>query len=209
MHRDLEQFKPSVVVIDPISAFRGPSSEVHATLLRMVDLLKSLGITSMFTSLRSGGSLLEGTDQGLSSLMNSWIKLTDVEENGERNRILYIIKSRGTSHSNQVREYRMTDKGIELIDAYIGAEGVLTGTARVTQESREWAAAERRRQEIERRKRDLARRRSAVERQIAELHAALEVEEEESRTLLTEEDAREAALVTERATIAVRRGAAE
>ncbi|WP_428483576.1 circadian clock protein KaiC [Rhodopila sp.] len=209
MHRDVAQFAPSVVVVDPISAFRGPSSEVHATLLRMVDLLKNLGITSLFTSLRSSGSLLEGTDQGLSSLMDSWIKLMDVEENGERNRILYIIKSRGTSHSNQVREYRMTDAGIELIDAYIGPEGVLTGTARLTQEAREQAASEHRRQEIERRRRDFARRRDAVERQIAELRAVLEIEEEEAQTRLTEENAHEAALASDRQVIAVRRGAAE
>ncbi len=209
MHRDLAQFRPAVVVIDPISAFRGPASEVHATLLRMVDLLKKSGITSLFTSLRSGGSLMEGTDQGLSSLMDSWVKLVDLEENGERNRILYIVKSRGTSHSNQVREFRMTDSGVELIDAYVGAEGVLTGTARLTQESREQAASARRRQQIERRRRDLARRRGAVERQIAELQAALETEEDEARLLLDEEDAHETALATDREVIAGRRGAAE
>ena len=208
MHRDLERFKPSVVVIDPISAFRGPSSEVHSTLLRMVDLLKSQGITSLFTSLRSGGSLLEGTDQGLSSLMDSWIKLMDVEANGERNRVLYIIKSRGTSHSNQVREYRMTDEGVELINAYIGPEGVLTGTARLTQEAREQSAGERRRQEVERRRRDLHRRRATVERQIAEMQAALELEESEAEMLLRESDAHEAALADNRTAIAGRRGVA-
>jgi circadian clock protein KaiC len=206
MHRDLDEFKPSVVVVDPISAFRGPRVEVHSTLLRMVDLLKSRGITALFTSLRSGASPLEGTDDGLSSLMDSWIKLATVEENGERNRIICIIKSRGSRHSNQVREYRMTDAGIEIVDAYLGSGGVLTGTARVMQEAREAAAARRHRQDLDRRKRDLGRRRHAIERQITELRAVLEGEEEELRTLLAEDEAREATVGTERRILGDRRG---
>ena len=142
MHRDLDDFKPDVVVIDPISAFRGPDTEVHATLLRMLDLLKSRGITGpVHQPAGRDDAMAEGTDHGLSSLMDVWIKLSDIEANGERNRMLYVIKSRGMSHSNQVREYRVTDSGIELIDAYIGPEGVLTGTARLSQEARERAAA--------------------------------------------------------------------
>ena len=146
MHRDLDAFKPDMVVVDPISAFRGPPTEVHATLLRMLDLLKSRGITTLFTSLRTETTEGEGTDHGLSSLMDVWIKLMDIEANGERNRLLYLVKSRGMSHSNQVREYRVTDSGIELIEAYIGPEGVLTGIARPSQEAREKAAAKRRRE---------------------------------------------------------------
>ncbi len=209
MYRDVNEFKPDVVVLDPISAFRGPATEVHATLLRMLDLLKSRDITSLFTSLRIDGNLLEGTDLGLSSLMDAWITLMDVEANGERNRMLYVIKSRGMSHSNQVREYRVTDAGIELIEPYIGPEGVLTGTARLTQEAREQDAAVRRQQEVERQRRDLARRRAALERQIAELRAALEVEEDEARTVFAEEDAREAGLERDRAALAATRRAAE
>jgi len=209
MHRDLDSFKPDMVVLDPISAFRGPPSEVHATLLRMLDLLKSRGITSLFTSLRTEATEAEGTDHGLSSLMDVWIKLLDIEANGERNRILYLVKSRGMSHSNQVREYRVTDSGIELIEAYIGSEGVLTGTARLTQEARERAAATRRLQEVERRRREIARRRNILERQIEELRANLEVEEEEARKLLTEEEAHETTLSADRAAVAARRGAAE
>jgi len=122
MNRDVTTFQPSVVVVDPISAFRGPDLEVHSTLLRMVDLLKTNGVSSLFTSLRSGEGDITVSDPGLSSLMDSWIKLSDIQENGENNRILYIIKSRGASHSNQVREYRMTDTGIQLMEAYIGPE---------------------------------------------------------------------------------------
>ncbi|MBI0539470.1 circadian clock protein KaiC [Roseomonas sp. KE2513] len=209
MHRDLDRFEPDVVVIDPISAFRGPDTEVHATLLRMMDLLKSRGITALFTSLCTDGTMVEGTDQGLSSLMDAWVRLEDVEANGERNRALYVIKARGMSHSNQVREYRMTDTGIELIEPYIGPEGVLTGTARMSQAARERAAAARRQQEVERRRRDLARRREAMERQIGELRAALEIEEEEANLLLTQEDTHEATLASDRVAVATLRGAAE
>ena len=139
--------------------------------------------------------------------MDSWIKLTDVEENGERNRILYMVKSRGSSHSKQLREYRMTDAGIELIDAYIGPAGVLTGTARIIQEAHEEAEAEHHRQTIVQRSRDLARRRESVERQIAELRAAVEGEEDEARALSLEDEVREAALRHDRKVIAIRRGA--
>lgn len=205
MHRDVKRFSPSVVVIDPISAFRGPPSEVHSTLLRMVDLLKSEGITGLFTSLRTAGSLVDSTDRELSSLMNSWIKLVEVDANGERNRVLYVIKSRGMSHSNQVREYRMTDGGLELINAYIGPEGVLTGTARLSQEAREQAAGERRRQEIDQRRREGARRRAALEHQIVELQASIEIERDEAKTLLFEDEAHEAVLGLDRVAIAARR----
>ncbi len=209
MHRDLHRFTPSVVVVDPISALRGPDVEVHATLLRMVDLLKSRGITALFTSLRSPGSLHDGTDQAISSLMDSWIRLMDIEANGERNRVLYVIKSRGTSHSNQVREFRMTDGGIELIEPYIGPEGVLTGAARLSQEARERAAAEHRRREIAQRGRDLLRRRDGLERQIKELQATLEAEQDEAQALLIEQQAQDAILASNSAAIAARRVSAE
>jgi circadian clock protein KaiC len=205
MYRALEQFQPTIVVIDPISAFRGPSAEVRSVLLRMVDLLKGHGITALFTSLRSDGSLLDGTDQGLSSLMDTWIKLMNVEENGERNRLLCVVKSRGSSHSNQVREYSMSDAGIELIDAYIGPAGVLTGTARIIQDAHERAGLERRRQQELQRMRDIGRRRDAIERQIAELLATMQAAEMEEDTLRSETDAREAALRDDRNVVAARR----
>ena len=113
------------------------------------------------------------------------------------------------SHSNQVREYRMTPNGIELIDAYVGPEGVLTGIARTTQEARELAAAEQRRQDAARRLRDLARRREAVGRQIAELQAGLEIEAQEVLTLVGEDERREITLADDRRVVATRRGAAE
>ncbi len=209
MHRDIGRFQPSLVVVDPISALRGPSSEVHATLLRMVDLLKSRGITAMFTSLREDEEGFNARDHGVSSLMDVWIKLEQLEADGEMNRSLYVMKARGMSHSNQVREYRMGPSGIDLIEPYIGPEGVLTGTARLTQAAREAAAKLRRRQEAERQQRDLARRRETLERQIMEMRAALLAEEHEAGLLLQQEDLRETTLERDQAAVAVRRSAAE
>ena len=209
MSRDLQRFEPDVVVIDPISAFRGPAAEVHATLLRMMDLLKSRGVTALFTTLRTDGSLISGNDLGLSSLMDAWVKLIDIEADGERNRALYVIKARGMCHSNQVREYQVTDTGVELIEPYIGPEGVLTGTGRLTQAAREEAARLRRSQAAERRQRDIARRRRAMERRIEEMRTDLESEEDEAGLLLHEEAAHEDTLVSDRAAVAARRGAAK
>lgn len=208
MHREIEAFAPTIVVVDPISAFRGPAVEVHATLLRLMDLMKDEGTTTIFTSLRSGGSLWEGTEQGLSSLMDTWIRLADIEADGERNRLLHVIKARGMSHSNQMREYRITDAGFELVEAYVGPHGVLTGTARVIQEGRERAEAERQAAEREKRLREIARRRAAAERQIAELHAALEADEAEERHLVQTEEASLRSRAADLATVSVRRGAA-
>ena len=209
MHRDIRQFEPSVVVIDPVSALRGPPFDVHATLLRMVDMLKSRSITAVFTSLRADGAFDVAGDLGLSSLMDAWIKLVDVDADGERTRTLYVIKARGMSHSNQVREFIVTSDGIDLLDAYVGPAGVLTGTARVVQEAEERAAELRRRQNIERRKRDVVRRREAIERQIAELHARLDAEADEEGVLLAEDEARATTSEGERQAVASRRSAAE
>jgi circadian clock protein KaiC len=209
MHRDLDLFQPDVVVIDPISAFNGPEMEVQSVLLRMVDLLKARGITALLTSLLHQNYVSSQQDLGMSSLMDSWVRLFNEEANGEMNRTLYVIKSRGMSHSNQVREYVMSDAGIGLVEPYIGPEGVLTGSARLIQASREQAARLRRRQEAERRQRDLARRREATDRQIAELRAALEAEEEEITLLHSEDAEREAALEQDRDAMHRHRNAAE
>jgi circadian clock protein KaiC len=209
MNRDVERFAPAAVVIDPISAFRGPTPEVHAMLLRMVDLLKARGVTGLFTNLISGEGRGDGTEIGLSSLMDTWIGLHDVEANGERNRALYLLKSRGMSHSNQIREYLLTDEGVVLRAPYVGAGGVLTGTARQMQEAQERAALIQRRQEVERRGREFAAKRAAAERQIAETRAALDAEEAEIRTLTGQAGEREEAMERDRAVVAAIRGAAE
>jgi circadian clock protein KaiC len=209
MHRDIDRFRPSLVVVDPLSALRGPTTELQATLLRMIDLLKGRGITAVMTSLRAEAASGDADDLGVSSLMDAWVKLLNVEANGERTRTLYVIKARGMSHSNQVREFVMSGAGIRLVDAYVGPAGVLTGTAREAQEAQERAAALNRRQETERRKRVIAQQRRSIERQIAELHASLEVAEEEEALLAREDASREALFEDERSTMAQRRTAAE
>jgi circadian clock protein KaiC len=209
MNRDIEEFAPSAVIIDPISAFRGVQSEIHATLLRLVDVCKIRGITTVLTSLSLATDHVTESDRGVSSLMDSWISLTGVEANGERNRVLYVLKSRGMKHSNQLREYLLTDQGIQLIEPYIGQNGVLTGAARLAQEGFERADQVERNQAVQQRRRALARKRNAVERQIAELQAALEAEEEEADLGFVEDDAREDSIQSNRSAMAAKRGASQ
>jgi circadian clock protein KaiC len=207
LHRDLAAFQPDTVVIDPVSAFRGPSAELHVAVLRMVDLFKSRGITALFTSLQTSATAMNSADQSLSSVMDNWIRLSDVEANGERNHVLYVIKARGQSHSNQVREYRISKSGVELIPAYVGPDGVLTGAARMSQEAREKAGATRHRLRIARHRRDLALRHDALQSQISGLNASLEATEEEANRLLSEDEFSEAALAGGYAAMAAHRGA--
>jgi circadian clock protein KaiC len=207
MNRDIEQFAPAVLVVDTISAFRGPSTEIHATLVRLVDICKTKGITALFTSLSGSGAQMEESERSVSSLTDTWISLRDIEANGERNRVLYLLKSRGMNHSKQLREYQLTEHGIELVDAYIGPDGVLTGTARQAQAARERATGLVRRQITERRRLDVARKRATIERQIAEMRAAVEAEEEETAKLIEQEEASETAFGADRAAMAVSRGA--
>lgn len=211
MHRDIAQFAPAAVVIDPISAFRGPVDEVHAMLLRMVDFLKSKGITAVFTNLAPAalGVVADQTEHGLSSLMDTWIGLAEIEASGERNRGLYILKARGMRHSNQVREYQLTQQGIQLVEPYIGPAGVLTGSARLAQEARERAEAIARRQDSGRRGRQLEARRAMVDRQIAELRAGLLAEEHEVSALTAQADAMETTFGRERDAMRASRGAGD
>jgi circadian clock protein KaiC len=192
MHRDIERFAPDAVVVDPVSAFRGPDIEVHATLLRMVDLLKARGITALFTNLCGDEQQPSHGEHDLSSLMDTWISLRNIEAGGERNRGLYILKSRGMGHSNQIREYTMTAGGLQLIEIYSAAGGVLTGSARVARAAREQAEALARQQEIAQRRRQFEARSAAVQRQIAELQAALDQERKELALLAGEAEKHEA-----------------
>jgi circadian clock protein KaiC len=209
MHREIENFKPDVVVLDPISSLRGEQGEVHSALLRVIDLLKSRGTTALLTNLISGGNTTDATDVGMSSLMDTWLSLVHMETNGERNRGLYILKSRGMSHSNQIREFEITNGGMRLLNAYLGSNGVFTGSARIAREAADSAEELRRMQENDRKRRDMARKRASMQRQIAELQAALEAEEDEVSEWLTQDDAREKTYLNERDAMATRRGAAE
>ena len=206
MNRDIEDFDPAAIVVDPISAFRGLHFEIQATLLRLADICKTRGATALFTSLSLAADHASEADRGVSSLMDTWISLTDVEASGERNRVLYVLKSRGMHHSNQVREYRLTDHGIELIEPYVGAEGVLTGAARMVQEAREREEMIARHRLAERKRRELGRKRMALERQINELRSELDAEEQELALLVAEDEARETSFSADRAAMAAKRG---
>src|SRR6201994_4430640 len=174
MNRDIEQFKPATIIVDPISAFRGPTMEIHATLVRLADICKTKGITVVFTSLSAVDEQMSESERSVSSLMDTWISLRDVEADGERNRILYLLKSRGMSHSKQIREYELSNDGIHLTEPYLGPEGVLTGAARMAQEAREREDERDQLEQAEQRKRQIARKRDMLERQIAEKRAELE-----------------------------------
>jgi circadian clock protein KaiC len=175
----ITQFAPQVVIIDPISGLdtTGTPLEIKAALMRLLDWLKVKGITTMFTDLTMGGSALERTDVAISSLVDTWLVLRDLETNGERNRGLHILKSRGMAHSNQVREFIVTDSGIQLADVYIGPSGLLTGSARVQQEGRERAERVTLTEEAERQQLALECKRAALEAQVAALRAEFSGEE--------------------------------
>jgi circadian clock protein KaiC len=193
MYKLIRDFQPRAVVVDPINNFIavGTFEEIKSMLTRLVDFLKANQITSVFTSLTHGGHATERTDVAISSLIDTWLLLRDVEVSGERNRVLYLLKSRGMAHSQQVREFIITDRGIHLVDVYTGSEGVLTGSARLTQESRERAAALLREQDIQRKQRELDRKRLAVEAQVVALRASLESEQEELETAIAQARGRE------------------
>jgi len=206
MHRDIVQFDPAAIIVDPISAFRGPPTEIHATLVRLADICKTRGITTMFTSLSAIDEQMSESERSVSSLMDTWISLRDVEADGERNRILYLLKSRGMSHSKQVREYELSNDGIHMTQPYLGPEGVLTGAARMAQEAREREAEQELLELTEQRKRQMARKRDVLERQIAEMRASLEEEESEVSKLLERQDKRKASAESDREAMARKRG---
>jgi len=188
MIREIARFRPSLVVLDPISAFMdsGETLEVQSMLLRMVDYLKSNGITAVFTHLAHDQALAQ-TDAGLSSLMDAWLLLLNREVNGEFNRELYLLKARGMAHSNQVREFVMSDDGISLVEPYLGENGALTGSAR------RFAEAQARRNEVDRRttvtalQQKVEQRRRKAEMEIAALQADVAAEEAELRRLIQAE----------------------
>jgi circadian clock protein KaiC len=149
---------------------------------------------------------MDKADAGMSSLMDTWLSLVQLESNGERNRGIYVLKSRGMNHSNQIREYQLTSQGVKLIDAYLGKNGVLTGSARIAQEMVDAASTVRRVQDNERKQRDIQRKRSALERQIAELRAEIESEEEEARKSQQHDEELEKGLRAEKRAMAIQRG---
>ncbi len=180
IHDITAAFDPKVVVIDPITNFAstGTYSEVKSMVTRLIDTFKSRQITALFTSLTSGDSAPELSEVGVSSQMDSWLLLRNLECNGERNRGLYVLKSRGMAHSNQIREFVLTDHGVQLLDVYVGPSGLLTGSARVAQEAKERAEVEERNLQLKRKDFELKHKREQLEAQIARMRAEFELEEQ-------------------------------
>jgi circadian clock protein KaiC len=186
IHKLIDEVNPAVVVVDPITALlnSGTFTEAKNTVLRLVDFVKEKQITAFLTTLTAESGPAEQTDVNISSMVDMWLLLRNIENGGERNRGLYILKARGTSHSNQIREFLLTDRGVELRDVYLGDAGLLTGSARVCQEARDASVALLASQEIERKQLLLQRKRKALDAQIAALTLDLESEELESQQAL-------------------------
>ena len=195
MHKAVDTFKPSVAVIDPITNLitAGGEQEVKSMLTRLIDYLKTERVTALFTSLTQGGRSLEKTEAGISSLMDTWMVLRDLESNGERNRGLMIPKSRGMAHSNQIREFLLTDHGIELQDVYLGPSGVLTGSARAAQEAKERMADAEMKDDLDRKRRELEHRRTLAEAQIAAIRAGIDADKAEMKKIARQGEKRKKA----------------
>jgi circadian clock protein KaiC len=213
VHDIVRAFRPDVVVVDPISdlTMARDEAEVKPTLMRLIDFLKKEQITAVFTCLTSGGdatSAPEDSQISVSSLMDTWLMLRNIEFTGERNRTIFVRKSRGMAHSNQVREFVLSDKGMDLVDVYLGGDRVLTGSARLSQEALERAAAALRAQNHQRKLRQLAGKRQAIEAQIAALQAEAEAETEEVHFAITQETSLERTTQRNTDAMAVFRGGA-
>lgn len=203
----VNEFKPDIVVFDPISNLItvGSPDEVKSMLIRLIDFLKSKQITALSTSLSTMGVV--EADVGVSSLMDTWVDLRSNESNGERNRTLNIIKSRGMEHSNQMREFVLTDDGIKLEDVYLGPAGMLTGSARISQIALEKAEKLIRQQEIEQKQREIERKREIMEAQITEIKSQFEAEEGKLNRALQQDKLKEEVMEADREKMAKTRKA--
>jgi circadian clock protein KaiC len=208
VHKMIEEFKPAVAIFDPVTNLQaaGTLDDSVNMLIRMIDFLRKKNITCFMISLTPGGSKsLEMTDVGMSSIVDTWLLLRDVESGGERNRLMYVLKSRGMAHSNQVREFLITSKGVKLVEAYLGSEGVLTGSARVNQQNLERAHERLAADELQRKKLALQHRRKSVEAQIEALRAGLLAEQDELARDVASDDLRRQQAETDRRSMAASR----
>ena len=209
IHKLVQQTEPEVVVFDPVGALvqAGTRRDANATIVRLIDFLKLRKITAMLVNLTAQGNVLEQTEVGISSIVDTWLLLRDLELAGERNRAMYVLKSRGMRHSNQLREFLITDHGVDLLDVYVGPEGVLTGSSRLSQEARERAVALSTQQDAERKQRERERKREALEARITALRKEFEIEDAESSVVASQEATRRRCIEQEREVMAVSRQA--
>ncbi len=208
LHKLVDEFQPSAVVIDPMTnlAIIGESLEIKSMLMRVIDYLKGRGATALFTSLTESGSPIESSDVGVSSLMDTWLLLRNVETGAERNRLLFIVKSRGMAHSNQVREFLLTDRGIRLADVYVGPGAVLTGSARIAQEAADKAQTTVDQQMIARRRRELEHEQALARAKLEAMQLKAAALAEELKTLASDEQTRTVAAAHEQTELARARG---
>lgn len=195
IYKQIKQFKPKTVILDPVTNLVtvGNVSEVKGILIRLIDFLQSQQITVLFTALTLNAINIQ-TDEGISSLVDTWLSLSDIEYNGERNRGLYIIKSRGMYHSNQVREFIITNKGLRLINVFLGPEGVLTGSAREAQKLLEETSNALRKNEAGRKDREIERRKMMLDAKIASLNSRFESEKASLNSSYEEEEVKKRVL---------------
>jgi circadian clock protein KaiC len=193
MQKMINEFKPAAVIVDPVSNLNAVAniSNVKTMLTRLLDQLKLDRVTTVLTILTQGSPTSESTDVDISSLADTWIRLRDIEFGGERNRGIYILKSRGMAHSNQIREFVLTDKGVNLLDVYVGPSGVLTGSARLSREAQEKAKDLVRQQDAQIKQLNLERKRKAMEAQIADIRAEFKTEEAEVKKFIEQDKLRQ------------------
>jgi circadian clock protein KaiC len=204
MHREIDQFRPGVVIVDPISNLitAGTSREVTAMLTLLIDFLKTEGITGFFTVLTENGGRLETSDVGISSLIDTWMLVRDIEVSGERNRGLCVLKARGMNHSNQIREFILSGKGIKLVEVSLGPAGMLTGSARVALQEHERDALMRQADESELKLAQLEHKRKAMEAHIEALRAEFEADSAAVKKAISLETKREKRLIENQSAMA-------
>ena len=192
IHKKIRRFKPRTIILDPITNLVtiGSMADVKSILIRLIDFLQAENITVMFTALTFSKEAAVQTDEGVSSLVDAWVLVRDIESNGERNRGIYIMKSRGMKHSNQVREFVISDTGVDLVDVYLGPDGVLIGSAREAQQLSEATGIELRTHAVTRKDREVARKRAVLEAKIASLQKEFESVQDELNKTFVEDDLR-------------------
>jgi len=193
MQEMINEFNPRAVIVDPVSNLNAVANNINVKMMltRLLDQLKLNSITTVLTILTQGSQPYESTDVDISSLADTWIRLRDTESGGERTRGMYILKSRGMPHSNQVREFLLTDKGVDIMDVYVGPEGFLTGSARVFGEAQEKAKDAALEQDAQMKERILERKRKEMKARITEIRAEFKTQEAAIKESIRQEKLRQ------------------
>jgi circadian clock protein KaiC len=192
IYKLIRQFKPKVVILDPITNLVtvGDPGEVKSILIRLIDFLQNEQITVMFTALTLNGNHQSQIDEDVSSVVDTWISLRDIEYNGERNHTLYILKSRGMKNSNQVREFLISNEGIQIGEVALGPKGVLIGSAKKAYELEKATNEAIREQKLKRKNKEIEIKKAILEEKILSLRAEFELAKNELNSIDTERELR-------------------